>query len=257
MPRGARGRRREARRLPARRRPSPAATATVPARRARTGSTANLRTMPTSLWAAAVPSPQMHRPQWSSVVGSSVQRPLRSIRLRQAPLYACASFKNRTASPARPFTGAVGVGLSGGHDEHPGHVVGAVAVLGPGFGEAGVLEGAATVGQPQQMVEVGGRCRGRSYQRPPVGEEPVRQTQIRAGHDRPRHLRRQSTGLGGHGAGEARLRQHLAQGGAPARPDRRGRRRCPLRCRGARRHAEMRWPQRACRSRWRRPEHRR
>ena len=58
-----------------------------------------------SLWAAAVPRPQMHLPQWSSVVGSSVQRPLRSMRFRHAPLYACASFKNRIASPARPFTG--------------------------------------------------------------------------------------------------------------------------------------------------------
>ena len=45
------------------------------------------------------------------------------------------------------------VGLSSGDDENPGHVVGAVAVLGPGFGETGMLERAATVCQMQQVVE--------------------------------------------------------------------------------------------------------
>ena len=44
---------------------------------------------------------------------------------------------------------AVGVGLSGGDDEHASHVIGAVAVLGPGVRETGVLEGAATIGHPQ------------------------------------------------------------------------------------------------------------
>ena len=89
---------------------------------------------------------------------------------------ACASFKNRTAIPARPFTWPLGVGLSGGDDKDPGHVVGAVAVLGPGFGETGVLEGAATVCQPQQMVELG-RRRGRGHtSAAPLGEEPVGQT---------------------------------------------------------------------------------
>ena len=124
--------------------------------------TANLRTKLTSLWAAAVPSPQMHRPQQSSRVGSSVHRPALSIRLRQAPLRACASFKNRTALPARPFNIRISVGLSGGHHEHPGHVVGAVAVLGPGLGETSVLEGAATIRHPQQMGEYRGR-RGRGH----------------------------------------------------------------------------------------------
>ena len=72
--------------------------------------------------------------------------------------------------PGETLHRAVGVGFSGGHDKNAGHVVGAVTVLGPGFGEARVLEGAATVCQPQQMVEVGRRCRGRSYQRPPLGQ---------------------------------------------------------------------------------------
>ena len=53
---------------------------------------------------------------------------------------------------------AFGVGFSGGDDKYPGHVVGAVAVLGPGFGEMGVLERAATVCQSQQMVELGRWC---------------------------------------------------------------------------------------------------
>ena len=48
---------------------------------------------------------------------------------------------------------ALRVGLSGGDNEDPGHVVGAVAVFGPGLGETGVLEGAATVCHSQQMVE--------------------------------------------------------------------------------------------------------
>ena len=38
--------------------------------------------------------------------------------------------------------------LSGGDDENPGHVVGAVAMLGPRFGEKGVLERAASVCHP-------------------------------------------------------------------------------------------------------------
>ena len=115
--------------------------------------TADCATQATLLCAAAVPRPQMHRPQQSSRAGSSTQCPVLSIRLRQAPARACASFRNRNATPARPFSVPLGAGLSGGDDKHPGHVVGAVAVLGPRLGEPGVLESAATVRQPQQMVE--------------------------------------------------------------------------------------------------------
>lgn len=43
--------------------------------------------------------------------------------------------------------------LSGRDNEDSGHVVRAVAVVGIGFGGIGVLEGAATVRHPQQMVE--------------------------------------------------------------------------------------------------------
>src|SRR6201999_3415874 len=42
--------------------------------------------------------------------------------------------------PGETVHRAAGVELSGGHDKNAGHVVGAVTVLGPGFGEAGVLE---------------------------------------------------------------------------------------------------------------------
>ena len=52
----------------------------------------------------------MHRPQASSRAGSSTQRPALSIRLRQAPVRACASFKNRNAIPARPFSVRSGPG---------------------------------------------------------------------------------------------------------------------------------------------------
>ena len=98
----------------------------------------------------------MHLPQWSSVVGSSVQRPL-----AVHPISACTVVRLRLVQephrkPGETVHRAVGVGFSGGHDKHAGHVVGAVTVLGPGFGEARMLEGAATVCQPQQMVEVGG-----------------------------------------------------------------------------------------------------
>jgi hypothetical protein len=43
--------------------------------------------------------------------------------------------------------------LPGRDDEHAGHVIGAVAVLASGFGQAGVFEGAAVIGHPQQVVE--------------------------------------------------------------------------------------------------------
>jgi hypothetical protein len=53
------------------------------------------------------------------------------------------------------------VGLAGGDDEHPGHVVGAVPVLTAGLGQAGVLEGGAMVRHPQQVREHrGGRGAG-------------------------------------------------------------------------------------------------
>ena len=57
--------------------------------------------------------------------------------------------------------GARRVGLAGGDDEHPGHVVGAVPVVTAGLGEAGVLEGGAMVRHPQQVREHrGGRGAG-------------------------------------------------------------------------------------------------
>ena len=46
-----------------------------------------------------------------------------------------------------------GVGLSGRDDENPGHVVGAIAMLAPGFGKTGMLERAAAVCQTQQVVK--------------------------------------------------------------------------------------------------------
>ncbi len=58
------------------------------------------RTAATSLWAAAVPRPHRQRPQQSSTAGSSSQMPALSMRLRQAPFKACASFRNRIATPA-------------------------------------------------------------------------------------------------------------------------------------------------------------
>ena len=48
---------------------------------------------------------------------------------------------------------AVRLGLPGGDDEHPGHVVGAIAVFAAGFGQAGVLKSGTVVRHPQQMCE--------------------------------------------------------------------------------------------------------
>ena len=42
----------------------------------------------------------------------------------------------------------------GGNHEHPSHVVTAIAVLGPGLGKEGVLEGAALVGHVDEVAEV-------------------------------------------------------------------------------------------------------
>src|ERR1700682_4497448 len=61
--------------------------------------------------------------------------------------------------PGEAVHRTLGVALSGGDDKDTGHVVGAVAALAPGLGQQSVLEGAATVGQPQQMVEYRSRRR--------------------------------------------------------------------------------------------------
>ena len=200
----------------------------------------------------------MHRPQWSSS-GRLVGPVARAVHPVTAGAAVAPARRSRTAtpSPARPFSVRVGVGFSGGDDEHPGHVVGAVAVLGPGLGEAGVLEGAATVRQPQQMVEFGRRRRGghtsarRSARsrcaRLQIRTRPPPATPSPAPIDGPRRPSRR----------RAAAASALGAGRTPARPDRRGRRRCPLHCRVARRRAGTRWPQRAGRSRSRRPEHRR
>ena len=171
----------------------------------------------------------MHRPQASSVAGSSVQWPLLSIRLRQAPVRACASFRNRSAIPARPLSRALGVGFAGGDNKHAGHVVGAVAVLGARLGETGVLEGAATIRQ----IAADGR-------RPEVGAVAVipsaapldraaacARPRYVIGDDRPGHLRRQSAGLGRHCSRRAAARSGSGAGRTPARRGRHGRRRCP------------------------------
>ena len=76
-------------------------------------------------------------PQASSRAGSSTQCPVLSIRLC-APVRACASFKNRNAS-RHTVQRSLGAGLSGGDDEHPRYVVGAVTMLGQRLGEPSVL----------------------------------------------------------------------------------------------------------------------
>jgi hypothetical protein len=53
----------------------------------------------------------------------------------------------------KPVHGTRCVGLAGGDDEHPGHVVGAVAVLATRVGEQRMFEGGAVVRHPKQMGE--------------------------------------------------------------------------------------------------------
>jgi hypothetical protein len=47
------------------------------------------------------------------------------------------------------------IGFPGRHDEHPGHVVGAIPVPCPGLGEPCVLEGATLVRHPTKVGEIG------------------------------------------------------------------------------------------------------
>ena len=56
----------------------------------------------------------------------------------------------------------------------------------------------------------------RPYQRGRSGEEPLRQSQIRLRHDRPRHRRGQPAGLRCHRPGDARVGQHPPEGAASA-----------------------------------------
>ena len=105
------------------------------------------------------------------------------------------------------------VGFSGGDDKHPGHVVGAVAVLGPRLGETGRARRCRDGPSAAADGRIPEPATSWSYQCPPLGEDPMRQAQIRTRDDRPGHLGRQSAGLGRHVAGEPRLRQHPAQGG--------------------------------------------
>ena len=115
--------------------------------------TANLRTRLTSLWAAAVPSPQMH-PAPVVIRGRLIGPTTRVVH----PVAAGAVIGLRVVQERQGLAGEAvhhtgRVGLAGGDDEHPGHVVGAVAVLATGFGQAGVLEGGAVVRHAQQMRE--------------------------------------------------------------------------------------------------------
>ena len=48
---------------------------------------------------------------------------------------------------------AIGIGLTGRHDEQSGHVLGGVAAGALGLGQERVLEGATTIGDVQQVVE--------------------------------------------------------------------------------------------------------
>ena len=218
--------------------------------------TANWRTKPTSLWAAAVPSPQMHRPQQSSVDGSSVQRPVLSIRLRQAPVSACASFKNRTRNTGETVQRPLRVGLSGGDNEHPGHVVGAVAVLGRGSARQACSKvPRRSVSRSRWSKSGAGVVSGHATARP-LSE--MRWPDPDTPRPRPaRPARRQPAGLGGHRAGEARLGQDPAQGGRQrvrvvvVDDDARAA------AQGARRRAGRRWRRPVGRPRWHRPEHRR
>ena len=93
-------------------------------RRARAHADADL-----SWCGGGAPNAQIARPQQSSSLASSVQSPLRSIRLRVRPsaAWAASTKSQRKATEAmrrRPV-----IGLTSGDDEQPSVVVGAVSVL--------------------------------------------------------------------------------------------------------------------------------
>ena len=103
----------------------------------------------------------MHRPQWSSVVGWSVQFPALVHPVAAGAVVGLRVVQELQGLAGEALHGARRVGLAGGDDEHPGHVVGAVPVLAAGLGHAGVLEGGAMVRHSQQVREHrGGRGAG-------------------------------------------------------------------------------------------------
>ena len=178
--------------------------------------------------AAAVPSAHSARPQWSSTVAASVQRPATSRRLwnRPRPSWAKSGEPQVGRRPARR-PGATGRGCAGRHDEPAGDVVEAVAVLGPRLGEQGVLE------QPDRRAEVGQVVEtGAGYIRRPTSGARVQQ--LGAERDvlrrrprstsrpgaRPRGPRPPSTGqsrLGEHPSQRRRDRGRVAPGHEDAR----------------------------------------
>ena len=117
--------------------------------------------------------------------------------------------------PGEPVQRAVGVGLSGGDDQHPGHVVGAVAVLGSAARSSRACSKVPrrSVSRSRWSNTGSRRSRGHASARRSC-EERSRQTahtrSATTGHASSGASRRASAAIA---AGQTRLGQHPAQGG--------------------------------------------
>ena len=157
-----------------------------------------------SLCERAVPNPEMLLPQQSSSAGGSSQAPTRFIRFRHRPCESNASRRNLKLSIARLRHRRCTASFPGGNAEHSGHVVGAVAVLGPGLAEEGVLERAAFVGHGEEVAEVRLESLGRHAHTSASRSvsEAIRHVQVLTRHHRPAETRCEPRCFGGHLGGE-------------------------------------------------------
>ena len=160
-----------------------------------------------------VPSPQMLRPQQSPsrrrvFPPARSAHPIAALSLRVERLVEGISDSRWRVDRLR----RVAVAFSSWDDEHPRHVVTAVAVLWSGLIKQGMLEGAALVGHVDQVREVRLGDGTTSHQRQSLSGAGVPQTQVFTGHHRPAEARRNSRRLGGHRRGQLRPGQHHPEG---------------------------------------------
>ena len=195
-------------------------------RRVRTGRRPTGEPVPTSLWAAAVPSPQMQRPKQSSRAGSSAQaacavHPVsagarRGLRIVQelhgergkavdlARQRRALGWRRRVPGPCRRCSSRARAGVR--RNRHARTCRGGLS--------------SATGGR------ISGTAGWRSYQRRPLGEKALCQSQIRSGHDRPRH-RGANRAPPRPWSRRAAARSGAGAGPTASAPGRRGRRRSP------------------------------
>ena len=159
---------------------------------------------------AAVPNAHIARPQQSSTPRRSCHRPSGGAPVAHLAVDALGVDEEPVGEPGEIDDGGVVPRLAARGHEHPGHVVGAVAVPDPWLGELGVLERADRVAHRDDVVEA--RFRARSRPDPRGDEQRRRQVVVAAGDGRPRQLRRQPPALGGHRLEALRVGDEVAHG---------------------------------------------